>query len=59
MSGYDIIGDVHGEDVKMIGLLKRLGYVNAKGVYRAAVGLLDWMSRRVGADPLRCNSVLQ
>ena len=34
MSGYDIIGDVHGEGQKLVGLLDRLGYVKTKGVYR-------------------------
>jgi hypothetical protein len=34
LSGYDIIGDVHGEGEKLVGLLERLGYVKTKGVYR-------------------------
>jgi hypothetical protein len=34
MSGYDVIGDVHGEGEKLVGLLHRLGYVKTKGVYR-------------------------
>ena len=34
MSGYDIIGDVHGEGEKLVGLLDRLGYVKTKGIYR-------------------------
>ena len=34
MSGYDIIGDVHGEGEKLVGLLHRLGYIKTKGVYR-------------------------
>ncbi len=34
VSGYDIIGDVHGEGEKLIGLLELLGYVKTKGVYR-------------------------
>lgn len=34
MSGYDIIGDVHGEGDKLIGLLHRLGYIKTNGVYR-------------------------
>jgi hypothetical protein len=31
---YDIIGDVHGEGEKLVGLLHRLGYVKTKGAYR-------------------------
>lgn len=34
MSGYDIIGDVHGEGEKLIGLLELLDYVKTNGVYR-------------------------
>ena len=34
MSGYDIIGDVHGEGTKLVGLLTHLGYVKSNGVYR-------------------------
>jgi hypothetical protein len=34
MSGYDIIGDVHGEGEKLVGLLHRLGYIKTKGVYQ-------------------------
>jgi diadenosine tetraphosphate (Ap4A) HIT family hydrolase len=34
MSGYDIIGDLHGEAKKLVGLLDRLGYEKTKGVYR-------------------------
>ena len=28
---YDIIGDVHGQSEKLVGLLKKLGYQETKG----------------------------
>jgi hypothetical protein len=34
MPGYDIIGDVHGCADKLVGLLKKLGYEERRGVYR-------------------------
>jgi hypothetical protein len=34
MSGYDVIGDVHGEGEKLVGLLHRLGYKMKEGAYR-------------------------
>ncbi|WYX11528.1 hypothetical protein WJ974_24815 [Achromobacter xylosoxidans] len=32
---YDIIGDIHGEDLKLEGLLRCLGYVPAGRGYKA------------------------
>ena len=34
MSGYDVIGDVHGCADKLEGLLGALGYEERKGAYR-------------------------
>ncbi len=34
ISGYDVIGDVHGHADKLKGLLKQLGYVRRKGAWR-------------------------
>jgi len=34
VSGYDVIGDIHGESGKLVGLLTRLGYESSSGVYR-------------------------
>lgn len=49
MSGYDIIGDVHGQGKKLVGLLQRLGYEKSKGVYhhrdRQAIFVGDLIDR--------------
>lgn len=34
MSGYDLIGDIHGHANDLIGLLKQLGYSMVGGCYR-------------------------
>ena len=34
LAGYDIIGDIHGEYDKLVGLLTKLGYELEDGVYR-------------------------
>ena len=31
---YDLIGDVHGHDDELVGLLTALGYQEVRGVYR-------------------------
>ena len=49
MNSYDIIGDVHGEGVKLIGLLDVLGYKEVNGVYshpnRQAIFVGDLIDR--------------
>ena len=49
MSGYDFIGDIHGEATKLKGLLDRLGYELRNGVYqhpeRTAVFVGDYIDR--------------
>jgi hypothetical protein len=34
VSGFDVIGDVHGRNTKLIALLKHLGYRNKRGAWR-------------------------
>lgn len=36
MTGYDVIGDVHGRADKLVGLLRRLGYRESDGAWRHA-----------------------
>lgn len=49
MGGYDVIGDVHGEGEKLVGLLHRLGYKRTKGVFqhpeRVAIFVGDLIDR--------------
>ena len=55
MSGYDIIGDVHGQCDNLEGLLSCLGYRKSKGVYRhderTAIFVGDLIDR--GPDQVR------
>ena len=34
MNGYDVIGDVHGQADKLVGLLREMGYEQLSGVWR-------------------------
>ena len=49
MSGFDIIGDVHGEGTKLVGLLELLGYEKRRGTYshphRQAIFVGDLIDR--------------
>ena len=50
--GYDVIGDVHGQHVKLVGLLRHLGYAERDGLWshpdRRAVFVGDLVDRGPG-----------
>jgi hypothetical protein len=52
VSGYDFIGDVHGNAEKLEGLLRQLGYIEEAGAFRHLDRLAIFVGDLIDRGPL-------
>ncbi len=54
---YDIIGDVHGQSEKLVGLLKKLGYQETKGAWRNSSRTAVFVGDLIDRGPYQVKTV--
>jgi hypothetical protein len=57
VSGYDVIGDIHGRAEKLVGLLRRLGYVERQGAWRHAERTAVFVGDLIDRGPQQRDSI--
>ena len=57
MSGYDVIGDIHGHADKLIGLLRQMGYEQRSGAWRHAERTAVFVGDLIDRGPQQRTSI--
>lgn len=55
--GYDIIGDIHGEQAKLVALLEKLGYKRSDGVWRHSTRQVIFVGDFIDRGPEQLRTV--